>query len=41
MLARRRARRKAERIAQVLGQLDAIASERRPRRRRFATLSLR
>jgi hypothetical protein len=41
MLARRKARRKAERIARLLGQLDTIAAERRPRRRRSATLSLR
>ena len=41
MLARRKARRKTARIARLLGQIDVLAAERRPRRRRFATLSLR
>jgi hypothetical protein len=41
MLARRKTRRRTAQIARLLGQLDLIASERRPRRRRFASLSLR
>jgi hypothetical protein len=41
MLRRRKARRKAAQLARLLGQLDSLAADRRPPRRRSVSLSSR